>query len=121
MKNFKIFGTLLTLVIVGIILFTSLSAHAGNVRNKRFREELDKSEDAYERELRTELTNMGFKNAGINITKSFDECKNITYKVEIHHHSFEYASSDRIAEINNLMYDKAFDYLDGSVDARISY
>lgn len=121
MKKFKIFGSLLTLVIAGIILFTSISAHADNVRNKRYREALDKSEDTYERELRNDLTDMGFKNVGINITKSFDENKNITYKVVIHHHSFEYASKDRIEEINDLMYDKAFSYLDGNVNTEISY
>ena len=121
MKKFKIFGSLLTLVIVGIILFTSISAHADNVRNKRYREALDKSEDTYERELRNDLTDMGFKNVGINITKSFDENKNITYKVVIHHHSFEYASQDRIEEIKDLMYDKAFAYVDGNINAEISY
>ena len=64
---------------------------------------------------------MGFKNVGINITKSFDENKNITYKVVIHHHSFEYASQDRIEEIKDLMYDKAFAYLDGNINVEISY
>ena len=121
MKKFKIFGSLITIIIAGIILFASISAHADNVRNRRYREALDKSEDTYEKEIREGLSDMGFKNAGINITKSFDESKNITYKVVVHHHSFEYASADRLREIDNLLYDSANAYLDGSINAEISY
>ena len=89
MKKFKIIGSLLTILIAALILFASISAHADNIRNRRYRENLENSEDAYEREIRESLSDMGFRNAGINITKSFDENKNITYKVVVHHHSFE--------------------------------
>ena len=51
MKKFKIFGSLITIIIAGIILFASISAHADNVRNRRYREALDKSEDTYEKEI----------------------------------------------------------------------
>ena len=62
-----------------------------------------------------------FKNAGINLTKTFDGDEVDEYKLVVNHHSFEYASADKLKKFEDTMaYGEGF-YLDGDVRIEFSY
>ena len=103
MKLIKIFAFLLSLSIATFILTLSLVSHAQDKRNRDYREMVEASEDSYEREVRNTLNELGFKNAGINLTKSYDENKDISYRILINHHSFEYATPEKMAYLEDSL------------------
>ena len=121
MKRYKIIAAVFTFIIAFFILGGSVITHAEGKRNRLYREMIEQSEDVYEKEVRNTLNDMGFKNAGVNLTKFYDENKDITYRVVVNHHSFEYASDEKIRMIENSLYEIADGCLEGSIETEISY
>ena len=117
----KIISGIVSLVMVATILSIALVAHAEDKRQDEYRRMLAENEEHYEVAIRRFLADEGFKNAGINLTKTFDEKDEMTYKLVINHHSFEYASEDKLEEFAVLFSDPDEFYLDSDVRVEFSY
>lgn len=117
----KVLFIVSSIIIVTLVLSISVRAYANDKRGREYREAIASKENGYEREIRECLDEYGFKNAGINLTKEYDEERNVTYNLSVNHHSFEYASIDKMNEIEDRMYEKAEEYLEGSLETSFTF
>lgn len=104
-----------------LVLSFSLRAYANDKKGREYRESVCAKENVYEKEVRDCLNDYGFKNAGINLTKQYDEERNVTYSLMINHHSFEYASNEKIDEIEDRMYEMADEYLEANLETSFTF
>lgn len=119
--KFKLFLGVVALVLFTGVLSIALVAHAEDRKTKEYYDMLAQNEDTYINHVRRFLDDNGFKNAGINLTKTFDGDEVDEYKLVINHHSFEYASADKLEKFEDTMaYGEGF-YLDGDVRIEFSY
>lgn len=117
----KLFAGMVAAFIFTGILSVALVAHAEEVKTREYYDMLSQNEDAYVNSVRRFLSDNGFKNAGINLTKTFDGDKVEEYKLVINHHSFEYASEEKLEDFEETFaYGDGF-YLDGDVRIEFSY
>ncbi len=75
-----------------ILVFTMMTMSVNATESKRLQhidEYYEQMEDAYVRELREELTDSGYRNAGITMTKVFFEDGKREYTVKLHHKRME--------------------------------
>ena len=110
-----------SLIAAAFVLSISVKSYANDRRGREYREATERREAEYERDVRNYLENCGFKNAGINLTKEFDENRNVTYKLVINHHSLEYACDEKLSDMEVEFYIKAEEYLGESVKTEFSF
>lgn len=117
----KLFAGMVAALIFTGILSVALVAHAEEIKTKAYYEMLSQNEETYVNSVRRYLADNGFKNAGINLTKTFDGDVVDEYKLVINHHSFEYASADKLDLMEETFaYGDGF-YLDGDVRIEFSF
>jgi len=114
----KSFLSIIFAALIIIVLLFSIKAYANDHKTKEYRETISENEDEYVHNVRIYLNDMGFKNAGINLTKSFDEDRNVTYSLIVNHHSFEYANADKLAKMENDLYFGSKDLLTGNIETK---
>jgi hypothetical protein len=107
--------------VITLVLSFSLRAYANDKKGREYREAIERSEAEYVKDIREYLNDYGFKNAGVNLTKEYDEDRNVTYRLVVNHHSFEYASASKIHNMENCFYEKADEYLKGSLETEFSF
>lgn len=99
----------------------SLVAKAEDKKSKEYRMQIESNEKTYVKEVKNYLSENGFANAGVNLTKTTDENMNLSYKLVLNHHSFMYAKAEKTAMIEDLLSDSECFYLDGPVSVEFSY
>ena len=117
----KLFTIIAAVIVVTVILSVSLKAYANDKKGREYRETIERSEAEYVKDIREYLNDYGFKNAGVNLTKEYDKDRNVTYRLVVNHHSFEYASASKIHNMENCFYEKADEYLKGSLETEFSF
>ena len=120
-KTAKTLFIIISAITVIMVLSMSVKAYANDKKSREYKEAIAKQENCYVREIRNSLDEFGFKNAGINLTKEYDENRNVTYNLSINHHSFEYASEDKLNEMEDIIYINADKYLTGNVEANFTF
>lgn len=110
-----------TVIIFAAICSIALVARADDKKSKEYRMQIESNEKTYVREVKNFLSENGFANAGVNLTKTTDENMNISYKLVLNHHSFMYAKAEKTAMIEDLLSDSECFYLDGPVRVEFSY
>ena len=108
-------------LVIATVLSFSIKAYANDKKGREYRESVSANENIYEKEVRDCLNDYGFKNAGINLTKQYDEERNVTYSLMVNHHSFEYASNEKIDEIEDRMYEMADEYLKANLETSFTF
>ena len=108
-------------VVLTVILTASIKTYANDRRGREYRESVKRNEAEYVRDIRKYLDDNGFKNAGINLTKEYDEERNVTYILLVNHHSFEYTSDDKIESMEDRFLANACEYLDGGLKTEFSF
>ena len=109
------------IILIACVLGFSVKSYAEDLKGKEYRKAVKEKENEYVHEVRVSLEEYGFKNAGVNLTKFYDENKDITYRVVVNHHSFEYASNEKINEIEDMMYEMADEYLEGNLETSFTF
>ena len=117
----KILLTVSAILVITIVLSISIRAYADEKKGREYKESVSANENVYEKEVRDFLNDYGFKNAGVNLTKQYDEERNVTYSLMINHHSFEYASTEKIDEIEDRMYEMADYYLKANLETSFTF
>ena len=117
----KLFIILSTAIVVTVILSVSVKAYANDKKGKEYRAAIERNEAEYVKDIREYLNDYGFKNAGVNLTKEYDQNRNVTYKLVVNHHSFEYASAAKIHNMENCFYEKADEYLKGNLETEFTF
>ncbi|MBO4347389.1 MAG: hypothetical protein J5840_07100 [Lachnospiraceae bacterium] len=117
----KLFAALISLLIISLVFGVSVKSYAKDKRSREYRESVEQCEEEYTRAIRDALNDYGFKNAGISLTKTFDEKRNISYKLVINHHSFEYADESKLNRIEDILYETSEEYLNGNLQTCFSY
>ena len=120
-KTAKTLFIIISAITVIMVLSMSVKAYANDKKSREYKEAVAKQENCYVREIRNSLDEFGFKNAGINLTKEYDENRNVTYNLSINHYSFEYASEDKLNEMEDIIYINADKYLNGNVEANFTF
>lgn len=109
------------IILIACVLGFSVKSYAEDLKGKEYRKAVKEKENEYVHEVRVSLEEYGFKNAGVNLTKSYDEDRNVTYELVINHHSFEYADYAKLCKIENELYEEADHYLEGDLRTEFSY
>ncbi|MBR6382675.1 MAG: hypothetical protein IKS56_01710 [Lachnospiraceae bacterium] len=117
----KLLTIIAAVIIISVVLSVSVKAYANDKKGREYREAVERSEAEYVKDVREYLNDYGFKNAGVNLTKEYDENRNVTYKLVVNHHSFEYASDAKIHNMENCFYEKADEYLCGNLKTEFSF
>lgn len=117
----KIIAGFVTFIVAAAILSYALVAHAADKKQDEYYRMLAENEEHYEVAVRRYLSDCGFKNAGINLTKSFDENDEMTYKLVVNHHLFEYASDEKLRDFEENFSNPNEFYLDGAVSVEFSF
>ena len=117
----KLFTIIAAVIVISVILSVSVKAYANDKKGREYREAAERSEAEYVKDVREYLNDYGFKNAGVNLTKEYDENRNVTYKLVVNHHSFEFASDAKIHNMENCFYEKADEYLCGNLKTEFSF
>ena len=102
MRAYRFYMITIGLMIMAFMMMT-LSVNA--TQSKRLQHEneyYEELEDSYVKELREELADRGFRNAGITMTKIFYEDGSREYTVKIHHKRMERLTKQ---EQDNLLAD----------------
>ena len=119
--KFRLFIALFSIIIVSLVLSISVKSYAKDKRSREYREMVEQCEEEYTRAIRNTLNDYGFMNAGISLTKSYDEERNVTYKLVVNHHSFEYADDSKLNRMENILYETSEAYLEGNLETCFSY
>ena len=117
----KLFTIIAAVIVISVVLSVSVKAYANDKKGREYREAVERSEAEYIKDVREYLNDYGFKNAGVNLTKEYDENRNVTYKLVVNHHSFEFASDAKIHNMENCFYEKADEYLCGNLKTEFSF
>ena len=117
----KLLTIIAAVIIISVVLSVSVKAYANDKKGREYREAVERSEAEYVKDVREYLNDYGFKNAGVNLTKEYDKDRNVTYKLVVNHHSFEYASDGKIHNMENCFYEKADEYLCGNLKTEFSF
>lgn len=117
----KLFTIIAAVIVISVVLSVSVKAYANDKKGREYREAIERSEAEYVKDVREYLNDYGFKNAGVNLTKEYDKDRNVTYKLVVNHHSFEYASDSKIRNMENCFYEKADEYLKGNLETEFSF
>lgn len=117
----KLFIILAAVIVSAVVLGVSVKAYANDKKGREYREAVERNEDEYVRDIREYLNDYGFKNAGVNLTKEYDKDRNVTYRLVVNHHSFEYASSSKLHGMENRFYEIADEYLAGNLETEFSF
>ena len=117
----KLLTIIAAVIIISVVLSVSVKAYANDKKGREYREAVERSEAEYVKDVREYLNDYGFKNAGVNLTKEYDKDRNVTYKLVVNHHSFEYASDAKIHNMENCFYEKADEYLCGNLKTEFSF
>ena len=117
----KFFIILTAVIVITVVLSVSVKAYANDKKGREYREAIERSEAEYVKDIREYLNDYGFKNAGVNLTKEYDQNRNVTYKLVVNHHSFEYASALKMHNMENCFYEKADEYLKGSLETEFTF
>ena len=117
----KFFIILTAVIVVAVILSVSVKAYANDKKGKEYRAAIERNEAEYVKDIREYLNDYGFKNAGVNLTKEYDQNRNVTYKLVVNHHSFEYASASKMHNMENCFYEKADEYLKGNLETEFTF
>lgn len=95
--RFYIVAAGLILVILSMVTMTVNAAESKKKQHEnRYYEEI---EEAYVRQLRCTLTEKGYRNAGVTMTKVFLEDGSREYTVKLHHRRMEKLSMDEKSEL----------------------
>ena len=117
----KLFTIIAAVIVISVVLSVSVKAYANDKKGREYREAVERSEAEYVKDVREYLNDYGFKNAGVNLTKEYDENRNVTYKLVVNHHSLKYASEAKIRNMENCFYEKADEYLCGNLETEFSF
>ncbi|MCR4648005.1 MAG: hypothetical protein K5776_02915 [Lachnospiraceae bacterium] len=117
----KLFISIIFAAAIALVLGFSAKAYADNLQAKEYKKALEEREDDFVREVRAYMNECGFENAGINLTKMYDENRKITYNLVINHYLFEYADDDKMNDMENKLYETADDILQNEIEAGFSY
>lgn len=120
-RKIKVLFIISSIIIVTVALSFSAKAYANDKKGREYKAAVASMENQYEKEIRDFLGDYGFKNAGVNLTKQYDEDRNVTYLLMVNHHSFEYASNEKINEIEDMMYEMADEYLEGNLETSFTF
>ena len=89
MRAYRFYIFTIGLVILTFIMMTMSVNATASKRLQHKDEYYEQMEDSYVRELRQELTDSGYRNAGITMTKVFYEDGAREYTVKLHHKRME--------------------------------
>ena len=117
----KLFTIIAAVIVISVVLSVSVKAYANDKKGREYREAIERSEAEYVKDVRENLNDYGFKNAGVNLTKEYDKDRNVTYRLVVNHHSFEYASASKLNCMENIFYEKADEYLAGDLETEFSF
>ncbi len=112
-----LFAVVLFMVIISSV---SLVAKAGDKKSEEYQQMLAEHETMYVRNVKNYLSENGFKNAGINLTKTVEDTE-VSYKVIINHHSFMYSKEEKMDMMEDMFSDSDLFYLDGPVIVEFSF
>lgn len=121
MKMTKLLFAGFSVLVVVCILSISIKSYAEDKKGKEYHEAMVRHENEYVHEIRESLNDYGFKNAGINLTKEYDENRTVTYKLVINHHSLEYAENAKLNKMESEFENLANEYLTGSLNAEFTF
>lgn len=110
-----------TVIVFATICSIALVARADDRKSKEYRMQIEQNEKEYIKEVKSYLSENGFSNTGVNLTKTVDENMNISYKLVLNHHSFMYAKPEKTAMMEDLFSNSECFYLDGPVRVEFSY
>lgn len=117
----KLFISIIFAAAIALVLGFSAKAYANNLQAREYKKALEEREDEFVREVRSYMNECGFDNAGINLTKMYDEDRKITYNLVINHYLFEYADDDKMNEMEKRLYEEADNILENNIVAGFSY
>lgn len=89
MRAYRFYIITIGLIILSFTMMTMTVNATTNRRLQRIDENYKQMEETYVRELREELTESGYRNAGITMTKVFYEDGAREYTVKLHHKRME--------------------------------
>ncbi|MCR5848696.1 MAG: hypothetical protein K6G75_11350 [Lachnospiraceae bacterium] len=117
----KLFTGIVFIFFIALVLSFSIRSYAVDKRNREYREAECERENEFVKEVRKNLDECGFKNAGVNLTKMYNEDREVTYKLVANHHSFEYASDDKLDSIEDMFYETGEEYLLGNMETELTF
>lgn len=102
-----------TVTLLLILIFALLVGRKVYGQNLEEAEKLQREavESTYIAEIKELLTDKGFSNCGVNMTKATNKVGNWEYTVTVYHHSFEWMDNDDKANLENRMEDMGNDAL----------
>lgn len=103
----KYIDIMIPAIVIGIliILFALLiggKVHADSVEEAR-REQREKLESVYIKEIKDELTKAGFSNCGVNMTKETNAEGEWEYTVKVYHRSFAWMEATDSFELESKL------------------